>query len=253
MINPDALNRMIGAKAVDLDGRELGIITEVHLDDATGQPAWAVVQRDSFGTGATCVPLSGAELMGDRLRVPHEKSVVASAPRLPADQGHLSREDEAELRGHYGVAPIPERKGDADGSPQLTGEPPSAVMTRSEEQLRVGTEWAQTERVRVRKVIVTEDVTVTVTVSREELRVERESLPTGEAAAPADGAAPQAFERVIVLHAERPVVSTEVVPLERVRIATVTVTGSVDVTDSVRVEHIDAVTHPASESRPTNR
>lgn len=255
MINADAVTRIVGAEVVDSDGRELGSVVEVYLDDITGQPEWAMVQRGLFGTGPTCVPLSEAQLMGDRLRVPYERSVLVSAPSLRPDQGHLSRSEEAELRGHFGVAAAPETGvGRADPHRGLVEEPDGAVMIRSEEQLRIGTEWVQTERVRVRKVIVTEDVTVTVTVAHEELHIERQALGTDEVAHPSSSSTPQVVDHVIVLHAERPVVTTEVVPVERVHVGTVTVTALESVSDSVRVEHIDADTYPSGGpgSRSTN-
>lgn len=49
-------------------------------------------------------------------------------------------------------------------------------MTRSEEQLRVGTEKQATGRARLRKYVVTENVTTTVPVQREEVRLEREPI-----------------------------------------------------------------------------
>jgi uncharacterized protein (TIGR02271 family) len=49
-------------------------------------------------------------------------------------------------------------------------------MTRSEEELRVGTTERETGRVRLRKYIVEENVTKTVPVRREEVRVEREPI-----------------------------------------------------------------------------
>lgn len=50
------------------------------------------------------------------------------------------------------------------------------AVTRSEERLVVRTEAVPVRRVRIRKVIVSEERTVTVTVRREELRVEEEPL-----------------------------------------------------------------------------
>ncbi len=49
-------------------------------------------------------------------------------------------------------------------------------MTRSEEQLTVGTERRETGKARLRRYVVTENVTQTVPVSREEVRVEREPI-----------------------------------------------------------------------------
>lgn len=52
-------------------------------------------------------------------------------------------------------------------------------MTRSEERLNVGTE-KQAGRGRLRKYVTTENVTQTVPVEREEVRLEREPITDGE-------------------------------------------------------------------------
>ena len=134
-------------------------------------------------------------------------------------------------------------------------------MVRSEERLLVGTERVATTRARLVKYVVTEEVTITVPIRREEIRVEEvpidapdpgpgESLvaPGTAAGAPAPGVAHPttspipavagALPEEIVLHAERPVVSVEVVPVERVRLRTEVVTGTEQVTDQVQREQI---------------
>lgn len=121
-----------------------------------------------------------------------------------------------------------------------------SAMTRSEERLRVGVRRTATERVRLRKVIVTEEVTQTVVVRREELRVEREPIEGG----PADdrGATDEPYE--ILLYAERPVVRTEVVPVERVRVTKEIVTEQVTVAEELRSEQIDTTIENA-DHRPS--
>ena len=49
-------------------------------------------------------------------------------------------------------------------------------MTRSEEELRVGTTEREAGRVRLKKYVVEDEVTQTVPVRREEVRVEREPI-----------------------------------------------------------------------------
>lgn len=49
-------------------------------------------------------------------------------------------------------------------------------------------------------------------------------------------------EHEVTLHAERPVVSKETVPVERVRLGTETVTEQREVTEQVRKEQIDEPT-----------
>ncbi len=125
-----------------------------------------------------------------------------------------------------------------------------SAMTRSEERLVAGTEVYEVGRARLRKYVVTEEMQITVQVRREELRLERESIPPGaqglvedpdvfgpaEVFAGPDGG--PIFE--VTLHEERPVVTTEIVPVERVRLAKVVRTEERIVAGEVRKERIEA-------------
>ncbi len=113
------------------------------------------------------------------------------------------------------------------------------AMTRSEEQLRVGTEKVETGRARLRKYVVTENVTTTVPVTREEVRIEREPITDANRDEALSGGDITEEEHEIKLHAERPVVEKETVPVERVRMSAETVTDENTVTEEVRKEKID--------------
>jgi stress response protein YsnF len=124
------------------------------------------------------------------------------------------------------------------------------AMTRSEERLVAATEVYEVGRARLRKHVVTEEVQITVVVRREELRLDRESIPAeGQAQVvdpdvfgPADvfegPDGGSVFE--ITLHEERPVVTTEIVPVERVRLAKVVRTEQQQLSGEVRKEVIEA-------------
>ncbi|MBG6183676.1 uncharacterized protein (TIGR02271 family) [Arthrobacter sp. CAN_A214] len=113
------------------------------------------------------------------------------------------------------------------------------AMTRSEEQLRVGTENREVGRARLRKYVVTENVTTTVPVSHEEVRIEREPITDANRGDALDGPAISEEEHEVVLHAERPVVEKEAVPVERVRLDKETVTTNETVSSDVRKEKIE--------------
>ena len=112
-------------------------------------------------------------------------------------------------------------------------------MTRSEERLNVGTQSAEVGRARLRKFVVTENVTQTVPVTREEVRIEREPITDANMGNAMDGPAISEEEHEVVLHAERPVVQKEAVPVERVRLDKQTVTDQETVSDTVRKEQIE--------------
>jgi uncharacterized protein (TIGR02271 family) len=113
------------------------------------------------------------------------------------------------------------------------------AMTRSEEELRVGTEKVERGRARLRKYVTTEEQTVTVPVTREEVRVEREPITDANRGDAVSGPDITESEHDVVLHEERPVVATEVRPVERVRLEKETVTDEQQVSGEVRKEHID--------------
>jgi uncharacterized protein (TIGR02271 family) len=112
------------------------------------------------------------------------------------------------------------------------------AMTRSEEQLRVGMQTRAVTRAVLRKYVVTEEVTRTFTVRREEVRLEQIPVTDDGVGGPAGSPlAPEEFE--FVLHEERPVITTEVVPVERVRLRKEVVTDYVEVGDQLRKEQLD--------------
>ena len=112
-------------------------------------------------------------------------------------------------------------------------------MTRSEERLRVGTEQVQAGRARLRKYVVTENVTQTVPVSHEEVRLEREPITDANREQAMSGGDITEEEHEVTLRAERPVVAKETVPVERVRLGKQTVTEEQQVSETVRKEQID--------------
>ncbi|MFG2721190.1 DUF2382 domain-containing protein [Streptomyces sp. NPDC048416] len=250
MSTGDMFNRPEGLKglvAYDPEGEKIGGVEQVYLDDASGRPEWVTVKTGLFGTKESFVPLAGARHDGEALHVAYAKSMVKDAPRLDAEE-HLDAESERELYRHYGVdghntrTPGP---GGAAGSVDVPGNATGTdvhgryakdedSIVRSEERLRVGTENEQVGRARLRKVVVTENVSTTVPVSHEEVRVVREPIREGDRTRADIGEA----ETEVTLHAERPVVRKEAVPVERVRLETEKVTEEREVSDTVRKEQI---------------
>ena len=112
-------------------------------------------------------------------------------------------------------------------------------MTRSEEELRVGTESRERGSARLRKYVVTETQQVTVPVQREEVRVEREPITDANLDAATSGPAISEEEHEVTLREEEVVVvDKRAVPKKRVRLDTETVTDERQVSEEVRKEHI---------------
>jgi uncharacterized protein (TIGR02271 family) len=260
VITEQHLNLVVGSTAVGPDGK-LGTVGEVFLDDETGRPEWATVRTGLFGTKESFVPLAAAEISGRDLRVPYAKDKVKGAPHIDSD-GHLSPADEDELYRYYGLgsdttgfagAPAADtttRETTTHGTVghDTSGPTTDHAMTRSEEQVQVGTQRVESGRARLRKYVVTENVTQTVPVSHEEVVLEREPITDANIGNAMDGPAISEEEHEVVLHAERPVVAKEAVPVERVRLDTDTVTEQRQVSEDLRkeqVELLDAADAPA--------
>jgi uncharacterized protein (TIGR02271 family) len=219
-----------GRDLADSDGSKLGRIEEIYVDSDTNEPEWALVHTGMFGTKQTFVPLRNATPTDDQLRVPYDKSQVKDAPSIDPD-GSLSRSEEEQLYRHYGLD-------DGEASTD-SGREADDAMTRSEEELRVGTQERETGRVRLRKYIVTDEVQQTVPVKREEIRVEREPITDANRDQVLGGDDLTEQEHEVTLRAEEPVVEKRTVPKERVRLGKDVEVDERTVSEDVRREEID--------------
>lgn len=235
-----------GLPAVDRAQQPVGAIADVYLSRASGEPEFVLLE---LGGGAqTPVPLTNARLTGGVLHLDIDADRVAAAP--PADGGEeLTPEYEVRLYEHYGHdAPAVAPDAAATTELQGAGDDESAEMTVSEEQLVVDTQARPTERVRVRKRVVTEEVTLTIPLRREELVIEREPIEPGTAEAPADAQIVDA-EFDFLLLAEQPVIEKRIVPVEQIRVRKDVIVEEELVSDQVRKERVD-VEHDAPGTPP---
>ncbi len=235
MLEQNQIEQIIGTDAYGADGNKIGKIGEVYLDDQTGQPSWMTVNTGLFGTSESFIPLSDASLSGEQLTVPYDNDKVKGAPNVSAD-GHLSPDEERELYAYYGVgyeAPSTHESYDTSGTTT------DAAMTRSEEQIKVATQTQETAKARLRKYVVTENVSQTVPVRKEKAVVEREPVTEANIDKATAGAEIQENEHEIKLFEETPVVEKTVKPVERVRLGTEVVTENETVTGEVRKERVE--------------
>jgi uncharacterized protein (TIGR02271 family) len=122
----------------------------------------------------------------------------------------------------------------------VSGPTTDDAMTRSEEELRVGTMRRERGRARLRKYVVTEEVQTTVPVQREEVRIEREPITDANIDQAMAGPEISEEEHEVVLHEEEPVVEKRTVPKERVRMDKDVRTEEAEVSEQVRKERIEA-------------
>jgi uncharacterized protein (TIGR02271 family) len=257
MTTTEALQNMEGRTAVDADGAKLGKIGQVYVDDQSGQPLWVTIHTGMFGTKESFAPLYGSRTTGDNLQLAVSKDMVQGAPGVDAD-GHIADSENEALYTYYegylgdstqntpaqGQEYAGDTREDISGRDGIQGRDTSGpttddAMTRSEERLHVGTEKAEVGRARLRKHVVTENVTTTVPVSHEEVRLEREPITDANIGQATSGADISEEEHEVTLHAERPVTDKETVPVERVRLGKETVTEEHEVNETLRKEQID--------------
>jgi uncharacterized protein (TIGR02271 family) len=251
-----------GRTMVGSDGEKIGKISEIYEDPATGKPEWATVSSGLFGSKSNFVPLAGASPTGEDVRAQVTKDQVKDAPGVEAD-GELSEQEEQRLFEHYGVPYSTEGSTTAQGAPQAgeqttgheatgrtetdrdtvghdtSGPTTDEAMTRSEEELRVGTRQREAGRARLRKYVVTENVTKTVPVSREEVRIEREPITDANRGDALEGPDISEEEHEVVLREDEVVVDKQTVAKERVRLGTETLTEDQQVSEEVRKEQIE--------------
>ncbi len=168
-----------GRELVDGRGRPLGHIRGIFLDETTREPAWATVDAPGGEDQLVLVPLAHATVEGERVRVVVLSETVTSSPATTGSSERFEPDHMDRVRRHY----VDEPAGDVEdltGPPTAdagraaavgTDMPPSVV--RSEEELVIGRERVAHERVRLVKRVVTETITQTYEVRREELHVER--------------------------------------------------------------------------------
>ena len=274
------VTRLSGATVRDSSGNKIGKVAQVYLDDSSGEPEWVTVRTGLLGTKESFGPLAASRFDGNEIVVDATKAKVAGAPKVDQD-GHISAQEEAEIYRYYGISTVgygttagtgypsgttyagttgtvgtADRDGDGsydrvEGSGvgrDTSGPTTDEAMTRSEERLRAGTEQVDAGRARLRKYVVTDTEQVQVPVTREEVRVEREPITDANRDAAYDGPAISEEEHEVTLRAERPVVQTEAVPVERVRLDKETVTETETVSGEVRREQIE-VEDPTGTSR----
>lgn len=245
MISERQIPQVLNHPLQDVDGRKVGDVKDVFQDDATGRPEWLGVQTGLMGTKETFVPVSGVEVVADHIESLYEKDFIKHAPDVEVDaDGHISASEERRLYDYYSIE-RGRRQAPASGAPTTgtpTGEAQTSgdnAMTRSEEQLHVGKETRESGHARLRKYVVTEEQEMTVPVSHEEVRVEREPITDENRDAAMRGPEISEAEYDMTLHEEEPVVSKETIPVERVRATKETRTEQRTVGGQVRKEHIE--------------
>ncbi|GGR19180.1 DUF2382 domain-containing protein [Streptomyces roseolus] len=227
---PYPKDRVKGAPDVDVDDQgHLGEREERRLYEYYGlswDDAWHRANQPGEGGWAHGGTAGTAGMAG--------AAGTAGMAGTTGDRDRADMTPTGETTGAAGMSGTAGMKGDLGPAPD--------AMTRSEEQMHVGTEQVETGRARLRKYVVTEEVQQTVPVRHEEVRVVREPITEANRDEALSGPEITEAEHEVILHEERPVVETRAVPVERVRLETDEVSEEQTVTGEVRKERIEVET-----------
>ena len=234
--------RLLSRDVVSTDGARLGHVADLYVDPDTGDTRWLVVHGGLLSGAVSFVPAPGIrEDDGGRLVVAYTRRQVRRAPHPSAD-GQLDADDEAALLRHYGdpatVTQAPEQHFLAD--PTTTSE---QSLVRAEEHVELGSRTRPVHRARLVKTVVTENVTFTVPVRREVVRIEYDEIAEDEIELVAETDGREPFDTLpdheIVLYAEIVEYEKRVVPKERVRLQHEVLPEVLDLRTEVRKEEVD--------------
>ena len=181
MFDKSQAGSIIGQELRTSDGDKIGKIGQVYLDDYHDQPEWVTVNTGLFGTNESFVPLAEASIVEGGVAVPYTKDQIKDAPNID-DSGHLSEAEEQDLYTYYDIPFTTEGSTFAD-----TGKLGQATAGTT-----LGDRGGRGDRDGDGVYDDVQDTAMGQDISEE--------------------------EHVVTLNAERPVVSTETVPVERVRL-----------------------------------
>lgn len=167
-----------------------------------------------------------------REQQPKQRQAANPEQGIGERQGAAAERQQAQPRGET-------RRPEHEQTEQRDRAASDQWMVRSEERLNVGTEQVESGHVRLRKYVVTEEQQINVPVRHEEVRLEREPITSTEGGVTGKSSEIGEQEYEVVLHAERPVVQTEVVPVEKVRLKTDMVTEEQTISGRIRKEQFE--------------
>jgi hypothetical protein len=90
-----------GQKVIDPQDDKIGDLEAVYVDTATDEPSFATVRIGMIGRHRLVfVPLAGATVTPDAVRVRYDKKLVGGGPTIDVD-GELTAADEPGVFAHF--------------------------------------------------------------------------------------------------------------------------------------------------------
>ena len=189
MISIEQIDHLLENKGavIDSNGDKVGKVEQVFVGDSSHEPQWVTAKTGLFGHSETFIPLEKASIDGSDVRVPYDKAMIKDAPRTENKDGHLQPDEEAELYRYYGLTP--------GGAPQDDGgKDADAGVDSGRDSDDAGNDAGRSSEakdaggVHLRKYTVRENVTMSVPVEHEEVRVVQDPPSSASESGPASGA-----------------------------------------------------------------
>lgn len=112
MFDAEDLRQWRDQDVVDAQGSKIGSLEAIYFDTATDQPTFATVKVGIIGRHRLVfVPLTGATVSPNHVRVQADKDLVKDAPSIDTD-GELTSAEEPAVFRHYGLAYTPGATGE---------------------------------------------------------------------------------------------------------------------------------------------
>ncbi len=244
-----APDQLFGNDVMTQDGKKLGSVDNVWIDDSTSQPEFVGVKIGRFMGHTHIIPLADANSESTTITIPYSEDQVKNAPHYADDQ-ELSPSDEDQIYQYYNL----DRSTNQSPTGLATGETTGGTMSAASDQRDTGTNTAQintaaeelvvgkrTEQagnVRLRKVVRTDHKEVPVELRREDVEIERIPAGQGNVANKHDF---QEQEIDVPMSREEAVVDKEVRSTGGVRVNKTAQTETQTVEGEVRSEDVEVV------------
>jgi uncharacterized protein (TIGR02271 family) len=241
---------------IDSSGGKIGSVDGVWVDDATNRPEFVSVHTGWLFGKSSIIPIENAQVndASRSIQVPYSSDQVKDGPSYDTN-AELSPADEDQIYNYYGLqrSTATSPTGYAAGGTGPTEDATAQVGTLdtaqgtletgqeevrvpvSEEELQVGKRQVEAGRVRLRKVVRTEQREVPVELRREEIDIER--APATGAEVPSDAFQEREFE--VPITREEPVVGKEAHVTGEVRVGKDVETEQRTVGGEVRREEVE--------------
>lgn len=230
---PYPKEKIKAAPNVDVDtGGHLSVEEEQHLYHYYG------IERSDGSEGKGMSPERTGGAAGGAGDAAGGGTAETAAPDADMGTGMGAGSGTDAGTGAYAPAPTGSAEPAGAGGAQAEAEP--EAMMRSEEEMHIKVERRASGKARLHKYVEVEEVEETVPLRHEEVTLEREPLSAADREAMRPEAQIAEAERFVTLHEESPVVETEVVAKERVRMHVQEQVEQKKVHGRVRKERIEA-------------